>query len=110
MGRIYEKQRRRSAEPLGRLISTIVFHCLHAYGIICLKFQFLAIFYGCTVWFVSDMVGYPRPADRFSHDKIMTGNDNVVNILPESMLDNFYICLSFFYGCYDQNPEKNMHK
>ena len=27
----------------------------------------LAIFYGCTAWFVSDLVGNPK--DRFSHNK-----------------------------------------
>ena len=31
------------------------------------KFKPLAIFCGCTAWFVSDLVG--NPEDRFSHNK-----------------------------------------
>ena len=32
-----------------------------------LDFKPLAIFCGCTAWFVSDLVGYPD--DRFSHNE-----------------------------------------
>ena len=42
------------------------------------KFKPLAIFCGCTAWFVSDQVG--NPEDRFSHNEAQIIQNSLPNI------------------------------
>ena len=56
----------------GKLISTFVFatRTVQVQSLYFLNPKFLAIFCGCTAWFVSDLVG--NPEDQFSRNEAQT--------------------------------------
>ena len=79
------KQRRRSASRLrsGPLFSLHGYYNLSTFKI--RNFKPLAIFCGCTAWFVSDLVG--NHEDRFSHNEahIYLGQSNSADWIKKTI-------------------------